>query len=192
MSKESAEEAIEGVYEANEGSEIMEQYHARHDTLSMLILTIGSAYAATREVDQFWRNIKGKTVIEIGAGAGFLALEMAKFAKQVYAIEVDPSWSAVFTEHLYEIKPPNLTWIFGKAQTVAPFLRGDVAVVFTRSDRKGMEAIARQMCPTLIAGPNLRFDERFEDIPREILEAAQKIANALPLGELNRRGIVPK
>ena len=49
--------------------------------------------------------IDGKRVIEVGAGVGFLAIEMAKRAKSVIAIECDPAWSWIFTQPLQLHKP---------------------------------------------------------------------------------------
>lgn len=197
MSNESAELAIDRIYENGdeyETHERVEDYHRRHGIQSLAILTITSAYAATREVDRFWQKIRGKVVIEIGAGSGFLALEMAKFAKQVYAIEVDPAWSAVFAEHLYELKPANLTWIFGAAETVTPFLRGDIAVIYTRSAKEHMYGLALKMCPELVTGPTLELDELYPEIPPEIRAVAQLFAEGVTINDLKgRRGIgMPK
>lgn len=185
-----AEELIERVYEMNEGNESLEEFHDRHGVESLLILTISSAYAATREVDQFASQIRGKTVIEIGAGVGFLALEMAKFANHVYAIEADPAWNWIFTQALYDVKPANLTWIFGAADSVSRWLTGDVAVVYTRSGVDAMERAARRMCPELIRGPILPMDERYSDVPEEIREAAKQFASTIsPEKLVSRRGV---
>lgn len=184
-----AEQEIASVYDAVPNVPLMEDYYDRHGIESLVVLTITSAYAATREVDQFASRIRGKTVVEIGAGVGFLAMEMARFAKQVYAIEADPAWNHVFTECLYALKPPNLTWIFGAAQSVAPILRGDVAVVYTRSDREGMLALARQMCPEVINGPLLGISEHEPNATPEELEAVRRFARTVTLDDVkSRRG----
>jgi len=184
-----AEQEIDRIYEQNEGSETMEAYHSLHEIESLAILTITNPYAATREVDRYASRIRGKTVIEVGAGVGFLAIEMARFAKQVYAIEADPAWNWVFTECLYQKKPKNLTWIFGAAETVAPFLRGDVAVVFTGSGHRAMLEVAERMCPEVIFGPNLPLEEREPDATPEDLAAARKAAEGLTQADFkSRRG----
>lgn len=174
-----AEQEIEKVYEANDGAEFMEEYCGRHGIESLLILTITNSYAATREVDKFAHKIRGKTVVEIGAGVGFLAMEMARFAKRVYAIEADPSWNKVFTDCLYLMKPPNLTWIFGTAESVSEWLRGDIAVVFTRSGHGAMYAAARSMCPEIIEGPTLSIEDREPDVMPAILAEAKRIADTV-------------
>ena len=193
MATQGAEEMIEAVYSMNDGNDALEQFHERHNVNSLLILTITSAYAATREVDRFASQIRGKTVIEVGAGVGFMSVEMAKFAKRVYAIEADPSWSWIFTQTLYGVKPPNLTWIFGTAESVADVLRGDVAVVYTRSAREEMEAVAGKMCPLVIAGPTLSIDDLHPEIPPELREAAKKFSETITPNDLaSRRGISPE
>lgn len=186
-----AEQEIERIYESNEGSESVEVYHARHGIKSLAVLTITSPYDATREVDQFAHKIRGKTVIEIGAGIGFLAMEMARFAKRVYAIEADPAWTWVFTECLYQKKSPNLTWIFGNAESVSDWLRGDIAVIYTRSGIKAMEAQAAKMCPVAIFGPILPFDERHSDVPEEIRKEAIRQAGNLTQADITGRRHLP-
>ncbi len=141
---------IDAIYGSMEGFEDLERYHAKHGTPSLLVLTQYS-WQVAREAARFMdADIRDKVVIEIGAGVGFLAIEMARAAKSVYAIEADPSWSWVFTRSLYAHKPPNLTWIFGSAESVADAIRGDVAVIFTRSGIDKMRAIAEQMAPKVI------------------------------------------
>jgi len=172
-----AEEAIETIYERNQGNEAMEDFFERHGIASMAILTITSQRAAEIELAHFKERIAGKIVIEIGAGVGFLAMETARYAKQVFAIEVDPSWSWVFCEFLYALKPENLTWIFGTAESVSDILRGDVAVVYSRSGLEQMRKLARKMCPRTIQGPFTSIDERYPDVPKEIRDAAESFAN---------------
>jgi len=142
--------AIEHVYEMGEGSPDVREFHERHKTSSLLILTVFGKREAEKICRQVWYDILGKTVIEVGAGVGCFALEMAKHAKQVFAIEVDPAWSWAFTQHLYRSKPPHLTWIFGRAEEVSTWLRGDVAVIVTKSGHKQMEDVARRMAPKVI------------------------------------------
>ena len=141
---------IDMAYDALEGAEDLMRYHKLHGTPSLLILTRYSPEIAIETARLLKPDIEGKVVIEIGAGVGFLAIEMAKVAKQVFAIEVDPAWTWIFTHSLYAHKPSNLTWIFGLAETMIPFLHGDVAVVFTRSGIKEMKAIAEKLAPRVI------------------------------------------
>lgn len=183
------ESEIDRIYERNEGSESVEEYHQRHGTKSLAILTIYSQYAATREVDRFAYRLRGKTVVEIGAGVGFLGIEMARFAKQVYSIEVDPAWAWVFTEYLYQKKPRNLTYIFGMAETVSDILRGDIAVIFTHSGIEAMEKVALKMCPEIIWGPNLSLEEHEPDAPPEVFEEARIAAEQYTVNDLTRHGL---
>ncbi|MBI3043555.1 MAG: hypothetical protein HYY78_12115 [Betaproteobacteria bacterium] len=126
------------------------RYHMRHGTPSFLVLTQRNPRIAKETARLLADEIDGKRVIEIGAGIGFLAIEMAKRARSVIAIEVDPAWSWVFTRSLYAHKPQNLTWIFGSAETVADSIRGDVAVIVTRSGIDAMKSIALRMAPRVV------------------------------------------
>ena len=140
---------VDMVYDALEGSEDLLKYHQNHGTPSLLILTQFSPKIAQESARLLAKEIDGKRVIEIGAGIGFLAIEIAKRAKEVFAIEVDPAWSWVFTHSLYRHKPKNLTWIFGSAETVADFLRGDVVIICSRSGINEMKIIGQKMAPTV-------------------------------------------
>lgn len=141
---------IDMAYDALEGCEDLLRYHYKHGTPSLQILTQFDPKTATETVQRFADDIRDKRVIEVGAGIGFLAIEMAKIARSVYAIEVDPAWSWIFTHSLYRHKPPNLTWIFGTAESVASWLSGDVAVIVTNSGIEDMRAIAYRMAPKVI------------------------------------------
>ena len=145
------ETLIDPVYEALEGREDLAIYHDRHGTASLLILTQHSPQIARETVRLLLASdIEGKRVVEIGAGVGFLAIEMAKVAESVVAIEADPAWSWIFTKSLYRHKPANLTWVFGAAESVAEWVRADVAVVMTNSGIDAMRAVALQMAPHVI------------------------------------------
>ncbi len=144
------ETLIDMAYDALEGAEDLMKYHQQHGTPSLLILTQLSPEIAHETVKLFVDEIKRKTVIEIGAGVGFLAIEMAKVAKQVFAIEIDPAWSWIFTHSLYAHKPPNLTWIFGTAESVLPWLKGDIAVIVTRSGISEMRELGLQFAPRIL------------------------------------------
>ncbi len=141
--------SIEGVYESSCGheQEIID-WAGRLGVESAGILTITRAAEAFKRSCELSEHIRGKVVVEIGAGVGLLALAMAKIAKHVYAIEADPAWSWVFVEHLRRHMPRNLTWIFGRAQEIP--LRADVAVIFTRSDVSGMLAAGAEKAPKVL------------------------------------------
>lgn len=95
-------------------------------------------------------RIAGKRVVEIGAGIGLLANEMAKVARRVYAIEADPGWSLLFVKWLYVDKPLNLTWILDRAQNLVGELEADVAIVVTGSDEDNLRQLAGQFAPEVI------------------------------------------
>ena len=147
-------EAIEAVYAGLEymmpPSRVAEFFN-RHGVESMQVLTVTCEHDAALEVSRFKERIRDKTVVEIGAGTGYLALEMAKHAKTVWAIEADPVWSWVFTLELYLKKQPNLTWIFGTAESLIGQLHADIAVVYTRSGKKAMLKAASGLADEVIA-----------------------------------------
>ena len=89
-------------------------------------------------------------VVEIGAGVGVLALELAKYAAHVYAIEADPVWSFAFARHLYSVKPPNLTWIMDRAENLVNVISGSVVIVVTGSDEEALRELAGQFGPEVI------------------------------------------
>lgn len=133
-----------------EGSEAAMAYDERHNVSALGILTVTDRDTAKRIAQALAPSVRGKTVIEIGAGIGLLALELASYARRVFAIEADPAWSWVFVEHLYERKPPNLSWVFGAAEEFAGLLRGDVAIFCTRSGRESMRKAAGLFAPVVI------------------------------------------
>jgi hypothetical protein len=142
---------IEGIYDTQEGSEEVEDFERRHEIRSLGILTVLNAHEAEVEVVRMAPWITGKRVVEIGAGVGLLAVALARVARSVVAIEVDLAWSWTFVEHLYRAKPPNLTWVFGRAEEVAGWLRADVAIVYTRSDVEGMRTLAGKFAPLVLS-----------------------------------------
>ena len=143
-------DCLNAIYQDLEGSKAAEEFHKRHMTPSCGIIAVGNTQRVKQIIMPIPTKIHNRVVIEIGAGVGLLACGMAKIAKQVYAIESDPAWSWAFTKVLYGIKPPNLTFIFGKAETMVGILKADVAVIVTRSGHKEMQAIARQLSPEVI------------------------------------------
>jgi hypothetical protein len=141
---------IDAIYRDIDGYDKAEEFHRRHMTPSCGIITVADTKKVVNIITPFITRIHNKIVVEIGAGVGLLACGMATVAKEVYAIESDPAWSWAFTKVLYEIKPPNLTFIFGKAETMIGILKADVAVIVTRSGHKEMQEIARQLAPEVI------------------------------------------
>jgi len=150
--EENPDTLIELAYDTLEGAEDLMKYHERHGTPSLLILTQHSPQIARETVRLIntEHDLRGKVIIEIGAGVGFLAIELAKIARQVFAIEVDPAWSWIFTRSLYVHKPTNLTWIFGTAESVLPWLKGDVAIILTRSGKNKMRSLGEHFAPLVI------------------------------------------
>ena len=145
--------AIDAVYNELEQDgmlETVEEYHNRHMTSSLGVVTVSSRADARRLIKPFRQQLLGKTVVEIGAGIGYFALELARYCPQVFAIESDPAWSWIFAKHLYDKKPSHLTWIFGRAEEVARWLRADIALIVTRSGHEEMENVARRMAPVVI------------------------------------------
>jgi D-arabinose 1-dehydrogenase-like Zn-dependent alcohol dehydrogenase len=182
-----AELAINGIYGQPEDTQAIRRYCERHGVNSMLVLTIDTYYTALKEAEAIWPRIEGRTVVEIGAGVGMLALQMAKAARRVFAIEADPSWAWVFTEHLYALKPANLTYIFGAAAEVAGLLHADVAVVYTRSDVPQMLALAGQFAPEVIKGPLVGFADR-HGITEEHEAFLERVIARLPKNSRTARG----
>jgi dsRNA-specific ribonuclease len=141
---------IDAIYNDEKNFEAAEEFHRRHMTPSCGVITIYEAEAVKNIVETIHDEICGKVVVEIGAGVGLLAIGMAVVAKEVYAIEVDPAWSWAFTEVLYNIKPPNLTFIFGKAETMIDKIHADVAVIVTRSGHDEMQEIGKKLASKVI------------------------------------------
>lgn len=141
---------VDLAYDSLEGCEDVLKYHELHGTPSLLILTQHSPEIAAASVAMFAEKIRGKTVIEIGAGVGFLAIEMAKVAKSVIAFEIDPAWSWIFTRSLYLHKPTNLTWVFGSAANFVGTIRADVAVIFTCSGVDEMRTLGEMFAKEVL------------------------------------------
>lgn len=152
---------IDEIYEEWHSSEsfrnLVEEYHK--DGKYLLIITILDEKDACEEVAKFCPYIKDKVVVEIGAGVGFLALEMAKHAKEVYAFELDPAWSWDFVKtHLYK-KPKNMNFVFGDARNFTEKMKADVVVIYTGSDIDEFIRIARSFDPKVVIlnGKNLKL-----------------------------------
>ena len=141
---------LDAIYQDMDGSKVAKEFHSKHMTPSCGIITVYDTYKCQQILTKIAPRIHNKTVIEIGAGVGLLSIAMATIAKQVYAIEVDPAWAWAFTKILYDIKPPNLTYIFGKAESMTDILYSDVAVIVTRSGHKEMQAVANKLASEVI------------------------------------------
>lgn len=141
---------LNAAYRDLEGYEAAEEFHRKHMTPSLGTITVHDAEQVKKILYPILTKIDNKVVIEIGAGVGLLACATAKIAKLVYAIEVDPAWSWGFTKILYDIKPPNLTWIFGKAENMIGVLKGDIALIVTRSGHEQMKAIGKLLANEVI------------------------------------------
>ena len=122
-------------------------YDKRMGILSRHHLTVNQPIDTTWIVDRVKERIAGKTVVELGAGTGYLACALAEHAKHVFAIEVDVRWSWEFAERLYQTKPRNLTWIFDRAENLVDIIRADVAIVVTGSDEIWLRELARKFAP---------------------------------------------
>ncbi len=153
QASQAAEDAINMMYELGGspiGFELLEEYHRRHGTPSLLVLTQHHPEVAKESARLIADEVQGKDVISIGSGVGFLELEIAKLAKSVIAIELDPGWSWIFSRYLYEHKPTNLDWIFGNAEHFIGKIHGDVAVIATRSGREKMRIIGEQLSDKVV------------------------------------------
>ena len=145
------EERVERVYNALEGDRSLHDYHERHEVASALILTVWNEDQAKALLPpRFLAAIENKVVVEVGAGIGMLAFVMARFARRVYAIEVDPAWTWVFVTELYRRKPAHLTWIFGRAEEMVGIIKADVAVICTRSGEREMCAVGEQLADHVV------------------------------------------
>lgn len=140
---------LDRCYAEMDGNESVEAYHERHGTASACILTNYDDEHAALVADHLRERVAGKVVVEIGAGIGLLACHVAMDARRLYAIEVDPVWSSVFVWMLYAKKPPNLSFIFGKAEE-APPIAADVAFFCTHSGRESLYRAASRFAPVVI------------------------------------------
>lgn len=141
---------LDQVYEAYEGSELLEAYMCRHGINSMAILTVTTDETADLIARRLAPRIEGRTIIEVGGGIGLLALHMAQYAKRVYCIEADPNWSWTFAAVLLARKPKNVSYLFGSAEEFYGAIRGDVALFCTHSDAKGMRKVGEHFAREVI------------------------------------------
>ena len=164
----SLKEEINMVYESLEGNEDVENFMRRHNISSLGILTICEPEKATRAVKMFGNSLKNKVVVEIGAGVGLAAIEIAKVAKHVYAIEAAPAWSWLFTKHLYQNKPTNLTWIFGNAEDMIGKIKADTAIIFTHSDTYNLRKLGLSFAPKSILAYHSFKDKDINLFPKDL------------------------
>lgn len=162
-------------YNSLDRSQAVFDYHRRHCTDSACILTVYDDEKASLIAGYLAPRIRGKVVVEIGAGIGLLACHLAAVARRVYAIEVDPTWTSCFVAALYRSKPRNLTFIFGSAEE-APPLAADVALFCTHSGQAAMYRAASRFAPVVI------------DVYEEILPGAADRARANIERELAAEG----
>lgn len=141
---------LDTIYNSMEGSDTSMAYSERHGIHAQACLTVTDDETAGLIAEHLAPRIKGKTVIEIGAGIGLLAMHMGHIAKRVYCIEANPMWSWAFTVALLEQKPRNVSFLFGSADEFLGNIKGDVAVYCTHSDVKGMGLVASQFAPVVI------------------------------------------
>jgi hypothetical protein len=138
------------VYEALDGNDMAEDYFARHEIQSAAILTVTDDERAHLIADYLADRVRGKTVVEIGAGIGLLSLHLSGIASRVYAIEANPAWTWVFLGVLFSKKPKNVSWLFGAADEFFGGIHADVAIFCTHSDHEGMRKVAAMFAPVVI------------------------------------------
>lgn len=143
-------EAIDAVYEAFQGSQELSDYMDRHGVTSAGILTIYDDEKAALVAEHLADHIRGKVVVEIGAGIGLLACHLAEHAFKVYAIEASPIWASCFAVALLRRKPANLTYILGSASEMVGILRADVSLFCTHSGVAAMREVGAQFAPVVI------------------------------------------
>lgn len=139
-----------GVQSAIEDSADRNAYDARNGIRSRHYLTMVRPEDTDWIIARLRQRVTDKVVVEIGAGVGLFACELAKYAKHVYAIEVDLAWSWMFMRYLYRTKPQNLTWIIDRAETLVDVIRGDVCIVLTGSDEVALRTLAGRFAPEVV------------------------------------------
>jgi len=143
----------------------------RHNIQSAATLTVTDAEVAASIAQRLEDRIRGKTVVEIGGGWGLLSLYMGAVARRVYCIEANPMWSMIFTQLLLEIKPKNVSFVFGAADEFVGCIKADIAVICTHSDVSGMKLVGRQLANEIIDvyGEMIDADpEAFDPIARKL------------------------
>jgi predicted RNA methylase len=141
---------LDEVYQQMEGSDASMAYSERHNINSAAVLTVIDDETAGLMAEHLAPRIEGKTIVEIGGGIGLLALHLGHIAKRVYCIEANPMWSWTFAQVLLQQKPRNVSYLFGTADEFVGAIKGDVAVICTHSDVRGMTLVAAQFAPVVI------------------------------------------
>ena len=127
-----------------------ERFAESHNIRALPYLTVTDFETATMIADRLAPRILGKTVIEIGGGIGMLSVAMGAIARRVYCIEANPLWSMTFAQFLLEKKPKNVNFLCGAADEFLGCIKGDVAVICTNSDVRGMKLIGAQFANTVV------------------------------------------
>ncbi|MCE4606648.1 MAG: hypothetical protein F7B59_04855 [Desulfurococcales archaeon] len=65
------------------------------------ILTVTRPVNAVKAAVKLRRYVKGRTVLEVGAGVGLLASELSKHTKLTVAVELDPLWAYGYYKYVY-------------------------------------------------------------------------------------------
>ena len=65
------------------------------------ILTVTKPVNAVKAAIRLRRHVKGRTVLEVGAGVGLLASELSKYTKLTVAVELDPLWAYGYYKYVY-------------------------------------------------------------------------------------------
>ena len=153
----SLQQRIHRVYEeghTRSGMVRIEDYCAIRQVHGASILTICKPSQVEAAYHQVRERIKGKKVVEIGAGVGLLSLAMAeRAAKSVLAIEPSPWWSGVYMDCVAPAAPPNLHWFQGTAEDwmglCPPHIHSgtyfDVAVCCTLSEPEQFRALGQSL-----------------------------------------------
>lgn len=158
---------------------------AAHDIRSKHYITVVRPDDATWIIEKIRDRITGRVVVEIGAGVGVLAAEMAKIARHVYAIEIDPAWTYLYTRYVYKAKRPNLTWIMDRAENLVGIIKADVAIVVTGSDEEALRALAGRFASEVF----LPWQD-WNDGKAVVAGWPRRADGALPLCECPHRGSI--
>ena len=122
------------------------------------ILTIYDWEVAEREAERLKPLIEGRKVVEIGAGIGLLAACMARYARLVVAVDLDPAWARIYLKHIYpKILAERLPLLYfaGDARHLEALGKVfDIAVIYTCSGEEQLKQIAGKIaCRTVIQQP---------------------------------------
>jgi predicted RNA methylase len=129
---------------------VYERFAERHNIRALPRLTVTDFETAAAIADRLAPRIEGKTVVEIGGGVGMLSVAMGVIARRVYCIEANPLWSMMFAQFLLEKKPKNVSFLCGSADEFLGCIKGDVAVICTNSDVRGMKLTGAQFANSVI------------------------------------------